>query len=416
MSCLHPFDPKTWPFNITDLPPGAYLVGGAVRDGLLNRQKNHWDLDMILPTDVIPLARGLAQKYQTGLVILDAERRIARLVFPRLTLDLCQMQGEDITADLSQRDFTINAIAWDCHSHELYDPHHGRQDLETQTIRMVLFENLRADPLRLLRAYRLAAQLGFTIELPTRQAIQYLAALIIHIAPERVQNELALLLDSHPCSPYLIQGWQDGVLTPWFPEIQPHWMHLCHRWDHFLATYPQLTPYLQRQIRPGRSVLNTLKLRCLLPENYQPAQHPLTRLRYSRSEMQYMEKLILLWPILQSLLSVSEPPIPAQFDLFQQAGSVFPGLVAMALVHDYPWSVVAPWLARYENPDDPVAHALPLVTGHDLMAHLGMTPGPQVGELLHRLALAHAQGEVKTPTAALERAAALCTEMNGRWD
>ncbi|WP_247218643.1 CCA tRNA nucleotidyltransferase [Synechococcus sp. C9] len=407
MSDLHPFEPKTWPFHLTDLPPGGYLVGGAVRDGLLHRHKKHWDLDIILAVDVIPFAQKLAQKYHAGFVILDAERQIARLVFPELTLDLCQMYGEDITTDLSQRDFTINAIAWDYHTQELHDPHQGQNDLENQIIRMIQPQNLRHDPLRLLRAYRLAAQLNFTIESETHQTIKNLASLLINVAPERVQNELHLLFDTHRGSNHLIQASADGILTPWFPEIQPHWLHLLPRWDERLSAYPALAPQLERKIRQDRSVLHQLKLRCLLPEHRETAQQILTRLRYSRAEMQYIDKLIALWPVFELLITSPNPPIPAQFDLFQQAGQALPGLVAVALVHDYGWPVVAGWLERFTNPQDPIAHALPLVSGHDLMERLHLPPGPQVGQLLHWLALAHAEGRICTPTAALELAATL---------
>lgn len=410
MTLLHPFAPQTWPFAWTDLPPGGYLVGGAVRDGLLQRNKNHWDLDIVLPLDVIPVGRHLAKKYHTGFVILDAERCIVRLIFPELTLDLSQMCGQDIFSDLSQRDFTINAMAWDYHNEQLYDPYNGQNDLHAKTLRQVHPDNLRHDPLRLLRGYRLAAQLDFEIEWMTRQTMRNFAPFLIHVAPERVQNELTLLLENPHSSPHVLAAWQDGVLTPWFPDIHPHWLRLLPRWDHVLESHPQLAPLLHQQIRQGRSVLTTLKLRCLLPEDHQIARRTLTQLHYSRAEIHYLEKVITLWPVWQPLLTPVEPPIPVQFDFFQRAGSVLPALVAIALIHDYPWSVVAVWFNRFTNPDDPVAHALPLVTGHDLIHHLHLSPGPQVGELLHQLAQAHAQGEINTPTAALE----LATQLSSR--
>jgi tRNA nucleotidyltransferase (CCA-adding enzyme) len=407
MSNLHPFEPETWPFSIADLPPGGYLVGGAVRDGLLHRNKNHWDLDIILPDDVIHYAQKLAQKYHTGLVILDAERRIVRLIFPQMTLDLCQMCGQDVTTDLSQRDFTINALAWNYQTQEFYDPHHGQKDLENRLIRMIHPHNLRHDPLRLFRAYRLAAQLELTIETQTHQTIKTLAPSLADVAPERVQNELHLLLDNPLGGNYLIQAWSDGILTPWFPGVESHWLQLLLRWDGLWFSYPELAPELHKKIRQDRSVLHLLKLRSLLPEHREGAQQILTRLRYSRAEIQYIDKLITLWPVFERLITVPEPPISAQFDLFQQAGQALPGLLAIALVHDYGWPVVAGWLERFTNPHDPVAHALPLVSGQDLMERLHLPPGPQVGQLLRWLALAHAEGRIRTPTAALELAATL---------
>ena len=407
MSRFDPLQPHTWPVNIHDLPPEGYLVGGAVRDKLLQRDKNHWDLDIVLPLDVIPLAKKLARKYHAHCVVLDAERQIVRLIFPQITLDLSQQQGDDIYADLSQRDFTINALAWHYHTGELLDPYKGQQDLAIRMIRMVHPDNLRCDPLRLFRAYRLAAQLEFSIEPNTRHVIKSYAPLLGNVAPERIQNELHLLFATKQGADYLLQAWADGILAPWFPVIETHWMTLLPRWDGLLLSYPELAVYLHQELRPDRSVLNTLKLRCLLPEDAAHAQHILSQLRYSRAEMQYVSKLIELWPVLHCLMNQSLPSIAAQFDLFQRAGSVLPGLLAVALVHGYPWSVVGSWLQRFADPHDPVAHALPLVSGHDLMRTLHLHPSPQVGQLLCQLALAHAQGQISTPDDALALARVL---------
>ncbi len=401
MTEFDPFQPHTWPVRIHDLPREGYLVGGAVRDRLLQRSKHHWDLDIVLPLDVIPLAKRLARNYHANYVVLDQERQIVRLIFPQITLDLSQQQGEDIYTDLSQRDFTINAMAWHYHTGELIDPYNGQKDLAIQTIRMVHPENLRCDPLRLFRAYRLAAQLGFSIECHTRRVMQSYAPLLAHIAPERFQNELHLLLASNQGAEHLLQAWRDDILTAWFPAIQTHWIELLPRWDDLPCAYPELAVYLHQELRPERSVLNTLKLRCLLPEDTANAQHILGQLRYSRAEMQYVSKLIELWPVFQTLLNQPQPSIPAQFDLFQKAGQVLPGLLAVALVQGYPWSAVGCWLRRFADPHDPVAHALPLVSGHDLMRTLHLAPSPQVGELLQQLALAHAQGQISTPAEAL---------------
>ncbi|MCS7292584.1 MAG: hypothetical protein RMI89_06360 [Gloeomargarita sp. SKYBB_i_bin120] len=391
---LHPFNPQTWPFALTDLPPHGYLVGGAVRDGLLGRTKKSWDLDLICQTDVLRLGRHLSRKYRTGFVVLDADRQIARLVFPQVTVDLSAMQGPDIESDLRQRDFTINAIAWDYTARTFYDPFNGQKDLQAQTIRMVHPDNLRRDPLRVLRAYRLAAQLHFAIEPLTQQTLKDCAPYLARVAPERVQTELNLLLAEPHSSHWLFCAEQDGALKPWFPNIQPAWLTLLPRWDEVVMTYPQISPYLARELRADRSVLQTLKLRCLLNDNPVDVEQTLTRLRYSRAEVEYLVKFVRLWPRFAALLQLSPPAIADQFEMFQQAGDVLPGLVALALVRSYPEAQVWPWLERYSDPNDPVAHALPLVTGHDLMEHLNLPPGPQIGELLRALALAHAQGEI----------------------
>jgi tRNA nucleotidyltransferase (CCA-adding enzyme) len=164
--------PESWPFSVDWLPPSAYLVGGAVRDALLKRQSDYLDLDFIIPTQAIALAQKIAKHYHAGFVILDAQRQIARIVFPHGTVDLAQQEGDSIQADLARRDFTINAIAYNPFNQSFVDPLGGLVDLAAQQLKMIAMTNLEEDPLRLLRAYRQSAQLNFTIEANTQQALR----------------------------------------------------------------------------------------------------------------------------------------------------------------------------------------------------------------------------------------------------
>jgi tRNA nucleotidyltransferase (CCA-adding enzyme) len=152
-----------FPGNLALLPDQAYLVGGSVRDALLQRYRNPPDLDFVLPEKAIATAKEFANLYGGGFVILDEEREIARVVFDQGTLDLASQEGASLETDLHRRDFTINAIAYNLKSQQLVDPLGGLADLEQGVLRMVAVKNLEDDPLRLLRAYRQAAQLNFTI-------------------------------------------------------------------------------------------------------------------------------------------------------------------------------------------------------------------------------------------------------------
>ena len=182
--------PQKWPFSPEWLPPEACLVGGAVRDALLGRQSEYLDLDFVLPSNAVQTARNLAKHYHAGFVVLDAQRQIARVVFEDATVDLAQQDGQSLETDLQRRDFTINAIAYNPHNQKIIDPFQGYTDLQQGIIRMVSPKNLQDDPLRLLRAYRQAAQLNFTLEPTTHSTIRQLASLLNQIAAERVQVEL----------------------------------------------------------------------------------------------------------------------------------------------------------------------------------------------------------------------------------
>ncbi|MEM6399950.1 MAG: CCA tRNA nucleotidyltransferase, partial [Cyanobacteria bacterium P01_D01_bin.116] len=129
-SILSKFTPDSLPFNLKLLPKPAYLVGGAVRDAILERNREYLDLDFILPSDAVNVAREIAKYHQAGFVLLDEQRQIARVVFPNATVDIAQQEGDSVEADLHRRDFTINAIAYNIHTQEIIDPLQGGADLE----------------------------------------------------------------------------------------------------------------------------------------------------------------------------------------------------------------------------------------------------------------------------------------------
>ncbi|MGL5792793.1 MAG: CCA tRNA nucleotidyltransferase, partial [Waterburya sp.] len=207
-----------FPCDLNQLPASTYLVGGSVRDALLQRFKNPIDLDVVLPTKAIQTAQDIARRYQAGFVILDEAREIARVVFKQGTLDIALQVGESILTDLQRRDFTINAIAYNLQSQSIIDPYGGLVDLEQGIIRMVDPVNLDDDPLRLLRAYRQAAQLKFTVEADTRKAIRDRSFLLKKIAAERVQAELNYLFTAPQGNQWLAAATEDGLLQVWLPS------------------------------------------------------------------------------------------------------------------------------------------------------------------------------------------------------
>ena len=208
-----------FPCDVNLLPTSAYLVGGSVRDALLQRYKIPVDLDFVLPEKAIATAQKMAKLYQAGFVILDREREIARVVFPQGTLDLALQEGGSLETDLKRRDFTINAIAYNIQSQKLVDPLRGLADLKQGILRMVSPANLEDDPLRLLRAFRQAAQLNFKIEDQTKKAISDRAYLLKTIAAERVQAELNYIFAAPQGNKWLVGAIECGLLQFWLPNI-----------------------------------------------------------------------------------------------------------------------------------------------------------------------------------------------------
>jgi len=239
---INPLNPATWPLALEDLPPETYLVGGSVRDGLRGVVQQDLDLDFVTPGLAIPLAQWLARKYQASFVVLDAAREIARIIFPQATVDFAQQVGQDLITDLYRRDFTINAMAYNPSTNQIIDPLQGQADLNARQVRMIALENLRDDPLRVLRAYRQASQLQFEIIPDTRLGLKMIAPDLNGVATERIRTELSYLLVSPISHRYLGWAWEDGVLAQLLPQIQSETLNQLKILERWLG-HPNLREY-----------------------------------------------------------------------------------------------------------------------------------------------------------------------------
>ncbi|BBD59095.1 polynucleotide adenylyltransferase region [Nostoc sp. HK-01] len=402
--------PSNWPFSLEWLPQPAYMVGGAVRDAILGRTREYWDLDFVIPSDAVKVARAIAKHYQAGFVLLDAERKIARVVFPQATADFAQQEGNSIEIDLHRRDFTINAIAYNPHTQEIIDPLQGCADLQQGLLRMISPANLKDDPLRLMRAYRQAAQLSFKIEPTTQATICALASSITTVAAERVRTEIGYLLASPQGTPWLANAGKDGLLTDLFKNATGESFEKLAAVDTAAAILaPQFGTELQQYVRDTVKTtwLGIAKLACLVHPHPEVAEIELQELTYSRAEIRAVMTALKLFPQLKS----SNKSIREQYLLFQEAGNVFPTIVLLAVAQDTlveaisgdkSLLVYSPLVSRYLNPDDLVAHPTQLVSGKDLMVALKIPASPVVGELLTEIAIAQAEGKVATAEAAIE--------------
>jgi tRNA nucleotidyltransferase (CCA-adding enzyme) len=397
------YDLKDYPFSLELLPKTAYMVGGAVRDRILGRTREYLDLDFVLPYDAVKVARKIAKHYKAGFVLLDRQRQIARVVFPEATVDFAQQSGESIETDLHRRDFTVNAIAYNPHTQEILDPLQGCADLERRMMRMISPANLQDDPLRLMRAYRQAAQLGFTIETDTQTAIRSLASHITEVAAERVRVEINYLLLSSQGTPWITHAWEDNLLAPFFKfatsesfaklaAVDDAAVKLAENWQ-------QLGVKLQEYVRDTVKTtwLSIAKLACLVNQNPEVAEIELQKLTYSRAEIKGVTTALKLFPQLQ----LSHMSLREQYFFFQEAGFVFPATAVLAVAHDILVEAIAPLIDRYLNPDDLVSHPTPLLSGKELIIALGIPASPLLGKLLMEIAVGQVEGKISTPADAI---------------
>jgi tRNA nucleotidyltransferase/poly(A) polymerase len=242
-----------------------YLVGGALRDMLLNRASH--DLDFALPSDGISLARRVANALRADFMALDEERDTGRVIVAesdgtRTFLDFATYRGKNLDADLRARDFTINAIALDLRTQTLLDPLNGASDLRAKLIRACSPTSLSDDPIRILRAVRQAAALQFKIDLETRKAMKRVANLLPNVSPERQRDELFKILEGPKPDTSMRALEMLGVLPYLLPElpmlkgVEQSPPHIYDVWEHTLSVLGNLENILAA-LAPGYSADDT---------------------------------------------------------------------------------------------------------------------------------------------------------------
>lgn len=230
MTIFLPSDVKLILSTLKDNNYEAYIVGGCVRDSLLNISPKDWDIATnALPEDIIRIFQKTVPtgiKHGTVTVLINDEAyevttfRIDGEYSDSRHPD-CVIFSDNITEDLSRRDLTINAMAYD--ENKLIDPFHGRLDLEKNLIRCVgnPSERFKEDALRMLRAIRFSCQLEFTIESVTLKSILENNSLINNISAERIRDELCKILSTIKPSSGMRLLRETKLLQFFLPELGP---------------------------------------------------------------------------------------------------------------------------------------------------------------------------------------------------
>jgi len=187
----------------------VYLVGGYIRDAL--QGITSYDRDFIVSGDLASFVNAI-QEYIGGTIVKFKSEDTIRIAFKEgFTFDFSKLQGT-LEHDLSKRDFTINAIALSP-ERGIIDIYNGLEDLKKKRIRSLSKKNIFSDPLRMLRAYRFAAELNGSIDPITHKTIKLLHNKIKKVSPERITLELFNLLNSDHSAKYLKEALIDGILT-----------------------------------------------------------------------------------------------------------------------------------------------------------------------------------------------------------
>jgi putative nucleotidyltransferase with HDIG domain len=443
----------------------AWIVGGAVRDAALGKEVT--DLDLAVAGDPGRAAKAVAAELGEHAFELSAEFGTWRIV-SRATgwqVDVTALRGGSIDADLAERDFTVGAVAVPLTGGEAIDPFAGLADLERGVLRVVGEGSFGADPLRLLRAPRLAAQLGLEIDPATVALARATASRAADPAGERQLTELRQLLGGP--DPLRGLGLLDalGLTAVVLPELErlrgveqgPN--HHLDVHDHTLAVLEhtleverdldrfagdragEVAELLAEPLADEMTRATGLRFGALFHDIGKPATRAerdgfvgfrghdkegaeivgeiCARLRASRRLTQHLRGLTLHHLRLGFLIPEAPLP-PRRVHEYLRATEPVGVDVTLLTVADRLSARGAGPLARPEMVEAHLALArqmiaaaldwrrdgppAPLLRGDELAAELGLAKGPRLGELLSELEAAQYAGEVSDRAGALEHA------------
>jgi len=417
----------------------AFIVGGSVRDMLLNRAPKDWDITTnARPEQIVDLFNDTKYENKFGTVLIsipDAERTATLRSVETTTYrseqgyrdrrhpDTVQFEN-DIEKDLERRDFTVNAMAYTPSSATLsegerrfpldggiiIDLFGGQKDLQKKVIRAVgePADRFKEDALRMLRAVRFAVQLGFEIEPKTERAITKFAGAIKFIANERIHDELVKILQSKRPADGIEWLHTTGLLRYIIPELEDTvgvkqnkhhtytvFKHLIESLRHTPSTdyRVRLASLLHDIGKPKTRVLRNGEATFYNHEyvGAKMTRRIVTRLKFSREDTGFIVNLVRNHMFYYNVGEVTEASVRRLIkkvgrenlrDLIDlrvadRLGSGTPKAMPYKLRH------LQYMMEKVQN--DPVSVKMLAINGDQLMSLLGIEPGPKVGAILEVL-------------------------------
>jgi putative nucleotidyltransferase with HDIG domain len=406
----------------------------------------------------------LAETTRTRLVPLQKKLgescyRIVDPAAPDVFIDVCEIRGQNVATDLSSRDFTINAIAMRLDRcgdpAETIDPLNGLADLKGRLIRQCGPEAFLRDPLRILRAFRLAAELDFRVDSGTLESARQAAARLADTASERILVEIIRLFETARSEPVLRLMDRCGALEAVIPEIKPmkgssqNDFHHLDVWEHSLEVLRCCERILDemdqnfagvadqvRGILSSKRRLPLLKLAALLHDVGKPSTRKqesdrvtfyghdqegaklavaiAERLRMSNQERDFLKAMVAEH---LHVLNLSKPEVTpsARKRLFRNLGDDAIPLIILSMADMQATrgklSTYSERSAHLEWSQKTVRNYFEklktelerkcLISGLDLI-EMGMQPGPEIGKILKKVQEAQDEGSISDREEALE--------------
>ncbi len=469
-----PARPLLWPDVLLDLadwlldqddPHPVHIVGGAVRDAYLGYPLK--DIDLVTPIGAVKLARRIADAFSGDVFVLDAEREVARVLLDtphgKLNIDVAGYRAHDLLADLTDRDFTVNAMAVDLRGDtgKLIDPLNGEADLKAKVIRRCSPHAIEKDPIRALRAVRQSIQLNARVEPETLADLKANATELHRTSPERIRDEFFKILAGARPWAGLRAITQLGLMPAILPDAAalpaPTWNNVLASIEHAARIFETISPArtentaatfglgmfvvaldryrrrLQEHLalrwpneRPHTALLYlALLARGLGKPARQTASDLAETLRLSNPERTRLEAVI---TPAGSLLSAHDQPLDvlSQHRYWHTLGEAGLDVLLLTLaeylaqhstrlnqdawlkVMERAQTLVSTYYDRHETIVSPPA----LLDGTQLMRALKLKPGPMIKELLDVIREQTVLGHIHTRDDAIEAARAYLSRLN----
>jgi len=406
----------------------AYFVGGCVRDLLMNKTPNDWDVTTnARPEQIIKLFEKTFYENEYGTVgvvnenATDERLKVVEVTPYRLEGTYSDKRrpdevtfAENLEDDLKRRDFTINAIAHDPESGETVDPHKGQEDIKSELIRTVgdPDERFNEDALRIMRAARIATQINFTIEEGTTAAIVKHSDSLTQIAVERIQVEFSkIIMSGNPMEGITLLHKLE-LLKHFAPELETG-IDIDQNGDHIYTVWEHNLRAVQHSAE--REWPLHVRLAALLHDVSKPetrrwskekndwtfyghdviggrvAKKIITRLKYSKNIIETVTKLV-RWHLFFS--DIEQITLSAVRRLVRNVGpeNVWDLMkvracdrIGMGRPKEKPYR-----LRKYESMIDeavraPVSVGMLNINGDRIFEITDEKPGPRVGFILHAL-------------------------------
>ena len=389
----------------------VFLVGGYIRDLLQGCITD--DKDFVLSAEgfasgeknvVENFAIKTAKKFNGTFVSLKPEKTYRIVLNHKEKLDISAF-NVSINKDLKQRDFTVNAIAWSPET-GIIDTVGGIKDLRNHIIRAVRMKNLANDPLRVIRAYRIAAEQGFKIEHKTRRYLRHYSKRLDKVASERITEEFFKILSNENAVKYLNKCYKDVVLEKILPKRKQDVIKKTDSMSKRIKILNKFDLFLFDQIKRIKKPSERKKINALLKKEISQGLNSLGLIRLSMLVDTGARDVILSSRLKVSNITnkavsdihngcataTQKIPDTKMYETFNSAGKrVFETAILLSFIKRKNIKIFFKRANEYLRVKNKI-----LLNGNDVQKILKLKPGFKIGEILVNLKKQQFKGIIKT--------------------